>query len=297
MTIQKYTPPFTYSYQCGSTLLTTYIPIYMYSFSLQLVSIMLILCIIYTSNSVTFPRWILNISAGVCWPRLLGTNLPHVNSHDNSNSPTIRLIHPSLILSQLMNNLIILLTFGLCSPILASYITINLCIYLSSWIVLIGRFIMFRLSSISDLNDKNDPLNSIDMDPFIPLLNSQVEGVHLYLRASKRPIILTSCFFFTLICWDIAGDKVGWYHSLWVPGSGFLMAVILLLWNRLLLSKLEIFRKLFSNFFFIISKLSSSSISSTSPLPRHHGSDAVELTPSTISPHHDSHQLDHDEIF
>jgi hypothetical protein len=38
-----------------------------------------------------------------------------------------------------------------------------------------------------------------------------------------------SCFFVTLVCWDMAGDKGGWSQALWVPGVGVVMPVVICL--------------------------------------------------------------------
>jgi hypothetical protein len=69
MDVLKITPPFFYSYQCASTLLTSYLPVHMYSISLQVVSTIVMLIIIFTSNlTQQHPRWLLSLFPGVCWP-------------------------------------------------------------------------------------------------------------------------------------------------------------------------------------------------------------------------------------
>jgi hypothetical protein len=69
------------------------------------------------------------------------------------------------------------------------------------------------------------------------LLNQQLGGrVHAALLVCKWPITVTSCFFITLLCWEMAGDRRGWSHALWVPIVGFVMVLILWLWDRALVS-------------------------------------------------------------
>jgi hypothetical protein len=45
-----------------------------------------------------------------------------------------------------------------------------------------------------------------------------------------------SCFFLTLLCWDMAGDKGGWLQALWVPVVGVVMAFVIWVFDRLLMS-------------------------------------------------------------
>jgi Leucine-rich repeat (LRR) protein len=66
----KITPPFFYSYQCGSTLLTSYIPVHMYSISLRLISTIVNFITVISSSSIVdqYPHWLLFLFPGVCWP-------------------------------------------------------------------------------------------------------------------------------------------------------------------------------------------------------------------------------------
>lgn len=44
-----------------------------------------------------------------------------------------------------------------------------------------------------------------------------------------RWLILTpSCFFVTLLSWDIAGDELGWKRSFWIPLTG--IGIMLIMW-------------------------------------------------------------------
>lgn len=246
MTIQKFTPPFLYSYQCGSTLLTSYIPVYMYATSFQLVAGVLRLVVVLNSNIQKHP-WLINLTAGICWPDFWPKNI----SDDNVEPPTAQLIQPSQIISNFMNHIVLLLTFGLCSPLLAVYLTCSVCVNLSSWLMLIGRFIVQRnfmfcpLLASSQPNPlirtlENDSSGEGISDPYLILLNHQLQGVHSYLPVCLGPIILISCVFSTLISWDIAGDEVGWFHSIWVPTVGLIILFLLHIWNKILSNFIKI---------------------------------------------------------
>ena len=47
--------------------------------------------------------------------------------------------------------------------------------------------------------------------------------------SSQWLVIVTSCLFVSLICWDIVGDEKGWRGAMWVPLSGLGMIVVILL--------------------------------------------------------------------
>jgi hypothetical protein len=74
-------------------------------------------------------------------------------------------------------------------------------------------------------------------DPLLLLLNRQLQGVSSSLLVCKWPIMLTSCFFVTLLAWDVAGDQGGWFKALWVPIAGVAMALLLWVWDQILTSK------------------------------------------------------------
>jgi hypothetical protein len=43
-----------------------------------------------------------------------------------------------------------------------------------------------------------------------------------------------TCFFVTLLCWDMAGDKDGWSQALWVVVVGVVMALVIWVCDRLM---------------------------------------------------------------
>jgi hypothetical protein len=148
MDVLKITPPFFYSYQCGSTLLTSYIPVHMYSVSLQILSTIATFIFVISSSSVMtqYPHWLLSLLPGVCWPG-------HWQSVESSsvdlNPKPIRLVEPHQIVSNTMSSLTLLLSFGLCSPVLCGYIALSICMYLCCWLMLVGRFVYFRFDMLA----------------------------------------------------------------------------------------------------------------------------------------------------
>jgi hypothetical protein len=180
------------------------------------------------------------------------------------------MIKPHQIISRTMNNIILLVSFGLCSPVLCVCIALNICVHLWSWLMLIGRFVSLRLDVLRALRSSspstteagsvvspflfvtssdllaspllliveslNDDHKTID-DPLLQLLNQQLQGVHSSLLVCKWPVTLMSCFFVTLLCWDMAGDKGGWLRALWVPVVGVVMSLALWVCDRLLVTE------------------------------------------------------------
>jgi hypothetical protein len=155
MDVLKITPPFFYSYQCGSTLITSYIPVYMYSVSLQLLDSIATFTFILLSSSHSITEhphwsWLLKWFPGVCWPsHWNNVDHDHHTSELTVNEKPIRLVNPHEIISRMMNNLVLLLSFGLCSPVLCCYIALSICAHLSCWLILIGRFVCLRIDALT----------------------------------------------------------------------------------------------------------------------------------------------------
>jgi hypothetical protein len=285
MDVLKIIPPFTYSYQCGSTLLVAYIPVYMYTASLQILANVGRFAVIFLTKPENFPPWSWKFLPGIAWPNwhmshnsLLLLRKQDTSTHilnamhkdpslENSNSTaeqmnasSTTLLRLARIISTAMNNTLLLLSFGLTSPVLACFLLLNINLTLSFWMLLIGRYVfvtmaMERHSSHRTTLEKEDREgvemvlgletrskslqeqceqgclaipNSPMMRNEIIELSSCLEGVSGYIRACRWPVLFTSCFFISLLCWDIVGDQIGWKDSLWIPGSG--VFTLLLFW-------------------------------------------------------------------
>jgi hypothetical protein len=230
MDVLKITPPFFYSYQCGSTLLTSYIPVHMYSISFQiLLTIVSVTIIFSSSNRARNPPWLLSGFPGVCWPY-------HWHNSAIAIEKKPILIEPHQIITRTMNNIILLLSFGLCSPVLSVCIALSICVHLCSWLLLIDRFMSVRINRPTLNLQTADEVWEITEDPFARLLSEQLQGVHSSLLVCKWPVTLASCFFVTVLCWDMAGDKGGWLQAVWVPIVGVAMALVIGVCDHVLLS-------------------------------------------------------------
>jgi hypothetical protein len=111
MEVLRLTPPFTYSYQCGSTLLISYIPVYMYSILIQIT-----IDLLRVTATLVFPTTISEVDSPPPPPLCLSSQFINVNfcihrlRHENISIANITAI--------LINNMSLLLSFGLLSPVL-----------------------------------------------------------------------------------------------------------------------------------------------------------------------------------
>lgn len=224
-------PPFSYSYQCGSTLLTNYIPVYIYSVSLQNIVFLAQLAFIYYSNYISYPVWLMKKFPGIFWPSFW--------PYPCDMSDHARMIRPYQIISFIANNCIILLSFGICSPVLGCYISLSVCCNLSCWMILIARFVFLRLEGLGRyLADRvvSDTEHIVweHKDFYLCRLHHQLHNVQQSIMVSKWPVACTSTLFMMLLCWDMVGDQVGWYAGLWVPITGAGMIILIWIWDRLI---------------------------------------------------------------
>lgn len=121
------------------TLLTSYLPIYMYSMTLQILSLVLkFLTIIYFGgHQEGVPSWLLRFISPICFPSSSLSNATSLANHSR------KFIDPTSIIFSVMYNVTIFFTFGLCSPILGCYIIVYVTLQCSFWLIMVGRFIDF----------------------------------------------------------------------------------------------------------------------------------------------------------
>jgi hypothetical protein len=86
----------------------------------------------------------------------------------------------------------------------------------------------------------------------------------------------------TLLCWDLAGEQGGWFSALWVPIVGVVMAMLIWVWDRVLISGVIPEGDWFQRFFsFLFSSL----------LPKNcHRSESANDPPSLEIVHSSIHQ-------
>jgi hypothetical protein len=161
----------------------------------------------------------------------------------SENSPDLStMAHSNLLLknkfmlsTDIFYHIAILCTFGICSPFLATMITICLIMKLLTWIMVLGRFLSFRLNNQGPDDDDDDRdsrgTGMMQMSSFSS--QSQGQGLGRLSKPQKLvidnavaalsegcvsilkvfdvtiwPIIWSSCLFFATLTFDIAADEV-----------------------------------------------------------------------------------------
>ena len=238
-------PPFSYSNQCGSVVLTSYIPVFLLGYSIQLVLSLLLLGSLVSLRYDSVSPLIRKSLHGILWPEqwVRGSDARSCDSDS-----TVMLNTPTIFCNDVFNNWLLMMTFGLCSPILAVAIVCSVVLKMSLWILLIGRFTKCLLDCDNALGvpgsdatktsaDTPDPATgplrssgTILSDNFIdaskkknvvhgPLASLAKMYVPLFevLSGSFWLLLWCSALFVALLAWDMAMDEVGWLRSVWIP--------------------------------------------------------------------------------
>ena len=224
------TPPFVYNSQCASVILTSFIPVLIIGYSIQL-------CVTLGLPMMCFRgyKWVnfttplrRNMIPGVFWPALwLNADTSDTLNRSGvnvENDPTILVKTKSILCSDVLNNATIMLTFGLCSPVLATAVVCVVVLKMRFLELQVARFAvlletaMKRCSSVEDGAHLQVALVALGRVPF-PLRE--------VLRQSFWLMAWASALFFALVCWDMACDEVTWLESLWVPVSAMCYPLVL----------------------------------------------------------------------
>jgi hypothetical protein len=202
-------PPFIYHNQCASVLLTSYIPVLILGYSIQIL-------LSFAGPSIFFrlgkSLGLRDVLHGILWPDFwVSSETYEVESRKRAvveNDPSV-ILNPRVILCfDILNNLMIMLTFGLCSPILAFAVTCSVVSKMSMLVLLVGRFTKLLVGGTSDCSH------------FALVALSKVHfPLDEVLHQSFWIIVWTSALFMCLVCMDIAGDDVDaeWVESVWIP--------------------------------------------------------------------------------
>jgi hypothetical protein len=138
----------------------------------------------------------------------------------------------TVITFDILNNLSVLLTFGLCSPFLTLIISFAIFLKLNMWRILFGRFLnIFNFENNQRNEDDDAKINrgsnqiivtKKNISPYLIALNHESISLNEVFYIAVWPILWSSAAFFGFICWDMAVDKVGVRNSVWI----FVLAMI-----------------------------------------------------------------------
>jgi hypothetical protein len=214
-------PPFLYNNLCTSTILTSYIPVYVFVYAIQLFVVVLQVAVLTSLEYSSFPKLLQKGLHGVFWP-----------NHEWVLSrivPRDILKVTEIISFDILNHLAVFVTFGISSPYLALILIVSVCLKLYMWRVMIGRFAYIRSTPVcksSELN-RHWEVDGVNGDGGLSTLNMACLPILDILEDSLWPIVVSSSMFFACICWDMAGDKVDWVGSIWAPAIVLMVPFLL----------------------------------------------------------------------
>lgn len=260
----QYRPPFFYNFDCYSSVLVTYIPILMLTYCMLIGVVPFLTIILISKHRGDF---IHKFFPGIYWPvdyfahrkasaadseRATeaaspidrNTNFVETFSSRLATMLQIRLtrnpLNPDVIISSLMEHTLVLLTFGLAYPPLAFAIVVYICLSVTKWQVLIGRYLeqspdcnlpgvgqhMGRQSDMvtyvnNNVYSQHSPSENDHSGGLDPICSDLGNAVHRCMWL----VIFGSSIFFACIVLDIAADENGLYNSMWAP-----FIVILIPW-------------------------------------------------------------------
>ena len=233
-------PPFSYNNQCFSVLLTTYIPVYVFVYTFQAISPFFLVPLFTNINFLSLPKSVRKpgLAIGLCWPSFWRKNVPEATSTmqykdesanasevavENEDISTARILfdHKKFYL-KIAYHLTILLTFGICCPVLAAIVVVSLALQIVMHVYLVGRFVEQRLGT-----RELEPLVRVD-DHAIYTLSTIHVDIHVF-HHLVWPLLWGSAVFFAFMTWDIVIDETDdWKTSMWAPGV--CMGIPVILW-------------------------------------------------------------------
>jgi hypothetical protein len=209
----SYAPPFTYNYQCSSSLLTSYAPAFL--------NVCLISMFVAPFAQHLAYQLFLRSDVGSTWQKMLLAVLPNLlkpidfgstgTSSLTANQPTTpttsttkSVLQPDKILNFVISTLAVLFTFGAAFPPLAVSLLATLLAGLVLTKLRLGRY-------ISQAKEDQVP-HLIDI---IDAECSKIPAPDVLYKAIWM-LTTASCWFYTIFLFDALGDAVGFTAALWV---------------------------------------------------------------------------------
>ena len=140
--VVPFEPPFIYNNICTSVILTSYIPVYVFVYAIQL---FVLIVSFVTFSSIRYrdiPAWLRKGLPGVFWPEHEWTS--------QDTAPRDLLKSTEIVSFDILNHLAVFATFGMSSPFLGVLMLLSVTLKLFMWRVVIGRFVQSRLPGMWD---------------------------------------------------------------------------------------------------------------------------------------------------
>ena len=194
----SFDPPFTYNYQCSSSLVTYYSPAFV---SMCIVSTFVTPLTQYTC------QWLhRRAKADTYWYWLLNKSLPVIMKPIDikADTPERGYLSSGGLITSLVGTLGLILTFGVMFPPLCIALAVSVLVSVFAFKVDVSRFIS---SATYEYKDK-----------VVEMLRAECNGFDSMrvLTESVWVLVTVSCWFYTLFLFDILGDAVGFGGAYWV---------------------------------------------------------------------------------
>jgi hypothetical protein len=202
----SYDAPFTYSYQCSSSLITYYAPAF--------VNLCIITVFVVPAAEFVGLKLLQRLPSGCCSRyahALLRRTVPPLmrplpaQDAEHATTGTVTYVHANRVLVSLVTSLSVLLTFGAVFPPLAFALTFTAAAMVLLTKLTIGRFLCGA--------EERGQLGT-----YLAILEQQCDGAGSagFLRGTAWMLVTLSCWFYTLFLFDTLGDAVGFQDALWV---------------------------------------------------------------------------------
>jgi Leucine-rich repeat (LRR) protein len=203
--VTSYSPPFTYSYQCSSSFVTSYAPTFVIMCIISGFVLPAQRLVLLWLRDTLWPTCSLCTMMTAATPRILRELPSPQDLAEARRDPLYRpVFDANKLVTSLLTYLALLLTFGALFPPLAVC-----CAVAMASVVLTARLEVGRYVSAAVAADRQDCLDEVE---------SACEGVAApqQLRMALYLVLAVSCMFYTLFLFDTLGYEVGFAGAFWV---------------------------------------------------------------------------------
>ena len=199
--------PFIYNYQCSSSIIVNYVPVFLFVYAfLSLMFPLIFGVLLFPSVYTNLPQQLKDVVPSLLVPPEILQLYPQ--------SPHVPVIRPNRIIATLMSHFAVLLTFGIASPILGFVIGVTVCVLTYMHQLIIGRYLDYHSSTKEAESDVTFSGN-IDGTKYSGGLEHACTDFLSGLPACLWTIIVGSNLLFSFIVFDFVGDKNGYFTAMW----------------------------------------------------------------------------------
>ena len=202
-----FSAPFIYNYQCSSSIIVNYVPVFLFAYAFLTLMFPLLYCVfLFPGTYINLPQPLKDVV-----PTLL---VPPSILHLAPQSPHVPVLRPDRIIATLMSHFAVLLTFGIASPILGCVIGVTVCVLTLMHQLIIGRYLAYHTTT-KDAEMSVTYRGDIDGMLFSGGLEHACTQFLSGLPACLWTIIVGSNLLLSFIVFDSVGDKQGFRVAIW----------------------------------------------------------------------------------